>query len=371
MIFEQTLKRELNYTAGAVFLVFLTIMLTTLVIRVLGQAAGGKTNPSDVLVLIGLATLGYLAILLMITLFVSILIVLMRWYKDSEMVVWFASGLSLRDFIKPILSFCLPFFILITFLSFVGWPWANAQTSLLKDRFEQRDDISMIAPGQFRESAGAGRVFFIESINKAATMVENVFVSSTQNGKLGVAVAKQGAVENQANGDKFIILEKGRRYEGEPNKPDFKILEFERYGVKILSKTVNDNGYVIPKNRTTPQLLANPEPLALGELVWRIGLPLLSLSLVLTAIPLAYLNPRRGRYSVLIYAVLIYLIYNNLLSLSQAWVQSGKVTFALGWWPLHALGLLGAAALFYFRQSNLTRRFWRRTPVASVQQGAK
>lgn len=358
MIFEQTLKRELSYTAGAVFLVFLTIMLTTLVIRVLGLAAGGKANPSDVLVLIGLATLGYLAILLMITLFVSILIVLMRWYKDSEMVVWFASGLSLRDFVRPILRFCFPFFILITLLSFVGWPWANEQTSLLRERFEQRDDVSMIAPGQFRESAGAGRVFFIESINAAATRVQNIFVSSTQHGKLGVAVAKEGSVETQANGDKFIVLHQGRRYEGEPNKPDFKILEFERYGVKILSKNTGDSNVVPTKNMSTFKLLTEPTPAMLGELVWRLGLPLLSVVLVLTAIPLAYLNPRRGRYTVLIFAVLFYLIYNNLLSLSQAWVAQGKLPFMLGWWPLHLFGLLVAGGLFFFRQSQVS--WWRR-----------
>ena len=64
MIFEQALRRELSFTAGAVFLVLLTFMLTTLVIRILGMAANGEANPNDVLLLIGLATLGYLAILL-------------------------------------------------------------------------------------------------------------------------------------------------------------------------------------------------------------------------------------------------------------------------------------------------------------------
>jgi hypothetical protein len=92
MIFQQALRRELAYTAGAVFLVMLTFMLTSLVIRILGMAANGKASPNDVLMLIGLATIGYLSILLSATLFISTLIVLTRWYKDSEMVVWFSAG---------------------------------------------------------------------------------------------------------------------------------------------------------------------------------------------------------------------------------------------------------------------------------------
>ena len=49
MIFEQALRRELSMTTGAVFLVLVTIMITTLVIRILGFAANGVVNPEDAL----------------------------------------------------------------------------------------------------------------------------------------------------------------------------------------------------------------------------------------------------------------------------------------------------------------------------------
>jgi lipopolysaccharide export system permease protein len=64
MIFDQALRRELSLTTGGVFLVLVTIMITTLVIRILGFAANGVVNPEDALVLIALATIGYLAVLL-------------------------------------------------------------------------------------------------------------------------------------------------------------------------------------------------------------------------------------------------------------------------------------------------------------------
>src|SRR5579862_9378624 len=102
MIFERSLQRELAYTAGAVFMVLLTIMLTTMMIRIVGFAAQGQIDPKDVVVLIGLT------VMLIVTLFVSILFVLTRWYRDSEMVVWLASGVSQIQLIKPIAAFSTP-----------------------------------------------------------------------------------------------------------------------------------------------------------------------------------------------------------------------------------------------------------------------
>src|SRR5580698_4380825 len=119
MIFERSLQRELAYTAGAVFLVLLTIMLSTMLIRIVGFAASGEIDPRDVLVLIGLTVVGYLAVMLIVTMFVSILFVLTRWYRDSEMVVWFASGVSHTRLIRPIAKFSAPLILLIMFFAFV------------------------------------------------------------------------------------------------------------------------------------------------------------------------------------------------------------------------------------------------------------
>ena len=349
MIFEKALRRELSYTAGAVFLVLLTFMLTSLVIRVLGMAANGTASPNDVLMLIGLATLGYLAILLCATLFISTLIVLTRWYKDSEMVVWFAAGVSLRDFVKPVLKFALPFIVLVALLGAFGWPWANQQSALFRDRFQQRDIISMVAAGRFIEPSRANYVLFIEGIDSSMKNVTNVFVANAARDKLGVAFAQQGHFETTANGDRFVVLEKGRRYEGEPGKINYRIVEFERYGVKMQEKPQEIDTSLPAKSRPTLDLLRNPNTENLAELIWRIGLPLLAFNFVLIAIPLAYVNPRLGRYTPLIFAVLVYLTYSNLLNIAQGWVRSGNVSFWLAWWPIHVLALLCALALFRFR----------------------
>ncbi|NTX27843.1 LPS export ABC transporter permease LptF [Burkholderia pyrrocinia] len=349
MIFERSLQRELAYTAGAVFMVLLTIMLTTMMIRIVGYAASGEIDPRDVLVLIGLTVIGYLAVMLVVTLFVSILFVLTRWYRDSEMVVWLASGVSLTRLIKPIGVFATPIVLLIAFFAFVGWPWSNQQSKMIRARFQQRDEISLLAPGQFRESATNHRVFFIEKMTPDQSKVQNVFVTSTENGKVNVVVSQTGHTETR-DGSRFVVLEDGRRYDGTPGQPNFKIMEFERYGVKITSNPVVN----VPTTNSTPtlDLLRNPTRDNLAEFAWRAGLPLIALNLMVLGIPLAYQNPRRSRTINLVMAVLIYLTYSNLLNVVQAQIEQGKMSFGVGLVGLHALVAVIVAVIFWLRVRN-------------------
>lgn len=353
MIFSHALRRELGYTTSAVFLVMLTIMLTTLIVRTLDQAASGRVDKTDVLILIGLGTLGYLAILLAVSTFVAILIVLTRWYRDAEMVIWFSSGLGLLHFIRPVFYFVLPIVLVITLLALIVWPWSNQQVDILKQRFGKRDDISFVTAGQFYESAYANRIFFVEGLSPESDYIKNIFITDSREGKVGIAVAQKGYLKTTASGDRYITLDYGRRYEGVPGHLDFKIVEFEHYTAKLPVQTRHTLlNASLPKMLDTPELIAHPTAENLAELLWRIGLPLLALVLAMLAIPLAYVNPRRGRYHTLAAALLIYLIYSSLLNLSQAWVTQSKLSFAAGWWPVHLGFFILCIFLLWLRHTN-------------------
>lgn len=354
MIFKRALRQELNFTIGVVFMVLVTLVLTNLMIRVLGNAAGGTVNPKDAIVLIGLGMINYLPILLTASIFVAVLMVLTRWYKDSEMVIWQTAGLSLFTILKPIISYTIPLSIVIATLSVFVSPWANEQSATIKQRFQQRDDISMLAPGQFRESSGNNRVFFIESMNTETNTFNNIFVTDFGKDRQLVAVSKEGYIENKPTSEKFLTLEAGRRYEGTPGSTDFRITEFNRYTVKIDTKDIDP---IINSPKLLPiwDLINDPNKIHLGELLWRFGLPLMALVFVIIAIPLSYIDPRRGRYTALIMAVLIYFTYSNLLKLMQAWVGSGKIDFVIGSWILHVVGaLIGLGFIFYRQNRSIT-----------------
>ncbi len=375
MIFKRALRQELNFTTGVVFMVLVTLVLTNLMIRVLGNAASGSANPKDALVLIGLGMINYLPILLTASVFVAILMVLTRWYKDSEMVIWQSAGISLLKILRPILNFTAPIALAIAVLSIFASPWASEKSATIKQRFQQRDDISMLAPGQFRESSGNNRVFFIESMNPETDVIKNVFVTDFGKERQLVAVAKEGFIQNLPTGEKQLILETGRRYEGTPGNTDFRITEFDKYTVKLEDKVVDP---IINGPRTMPAwvLIQDLNKAHLGEILWRIGLPLMAFVFAIIAIPLSYMDPRRGRYTALIMAVLLYFTYSNLLKLMQAWVSTGKLSFSIGWWLLHVVIALIGLTLIIYRQNRSITLFgrykkWTLSKSSPKQNGVK
>ncbi len=349
MIFQRALKRELFSTAGGVFLTLFTITITMMLIRILGQAAKGRVASEDVIALIGFTALNYMPIILILTGFVSVLLVVTRSYQDSEMVVWFASGQSLTKWLRPVLEFALPIVVLVALLGFIATPWAYRQSSEFRERFEKREDIARISPGKFQESASAQRVFFVEKMSDDLSTVGNVFINSIKNGEVSTVVSQNGTIETNEQGEKFVVLEDGVRYDETFDQSDFRIMEFEKYIAYIAPKgdvSVSDNS---TRAMTTLELLQDTNSKKKGELVWRIGLPFMSVLLMLLAIPLGFVNPRAGRSFNLIIAVLLYMTYSNLSSFIQAYVGQNKLAFGLGWWPLHLVVALVVVMLFALR----------------------
>ena len=354
MIFQRALRRELLSTAGAVFTTLFTITITVMLIKILGQAAGGKIASSDVIALIGFQALNYLPIILILTGYISVLLVVTRSYQDSEMVVWFASGLSLTRWIAPVLWFGLPIVVLTAILSFVATPWANTQSAEYRERFEKREDLSKVAPGKFQESASANRIFFVEGLSGDSNKVKNVFINTQTAGKNSIVIAKEGMVEQDDKGDKFLILSQGRRYDSTLNdatnvQTDFRIMEFERYGTLVASQSQALSGDKSSRALPTSELLKTPNNFNMGELLWRMSLPLMALCLMLLAIPLSFVNPRVGRSASLIIALLLFVTYSNMVSFFQATVVQGRMSFLMAWWPVHLVVLGIILFLFSWR----------------------
>lgn len=349
MIFQRALRRDLLSTAGAVFTTLFTITVTVMLIRILGQAAGGKIASADVVAMLGFAALNYLPILLNLTGFVSVLLVVTRSYQDSEMVVWFASGLSLSRWIMPVLMFALPIIVMTALLSFFLTPWSNQQSAVYKERYANREDIAKVSPGKFQESSSSDRVFFVEGVSGDTTKVKNIFVSTVRNGKTSVVVAQEGTVEIDPAGDKFLVMHQGRRYDGIPTQPDFKLMEFDRYGVLVAAQSKAIVGDTSARALSTLDLLKDRNNFNDAELLWRFSLPLMGILLMLLAIPLGFVNPRGGRSANLLIALFLFVFYSNMLSFAQSTVVQNRSTLMLAWWPVHLVALIIITVFFLWR----------------------
>jgi lipopolysaccharide export system permease protein len=352
VIFLRSTLREFATAGTAVFIVLLTITFISQLIRLLGVAARGKVPADAIVTLLGFSAIGSLSVLLSATLFLSVLLTLTRAYRDSEMVVWQSSGLSLLHWFKPVAVFALPIVLCVAVLSLYVTPWVIGKADQYRHQLETRDDVAAITPGMFKEAKSGDRVFFVEKFSADLMQVANIFVHSSQSQRQGVMVASRGYVETTPAGDRYLVMLDGRRYEGTPGEADYRVVSFRKYSLRI-EQSENRNYLPSQKSRDITGLLAEPSPTHIAELAFRIGMPISSTILAFLAIPMSAVNPRTGRFANLILAVLVFMIYSNLVSMSQAWIAQGKLDPRVGTWAVHAAMLIALVVLLAWRLGKL------------------
>lgn len=308
----------------------------------------GDLEVGAVLPMLAFGVLRFLPVLLSLGLFIGVFMSLSRIWRDSEAVIWMGGGVGPWDWARPVLLFSLPMVALIALVSFIGLPWAAKQQSDYQRMLESRDEAAALNPGMFTEFGQGRRVHFVESVSADGQQVRNIFVQSQMHGRVGVMVASRGHVQTLDKGERFLVLEQGRRYEGNPGEADFRMGSFESYAVRLQPQATAETAEG-PRMLTMSQLWAQPTPTNMGELVWRLGYPLIALMLVLLAVPLSYVNPRAGRSLNVAFAILIYLAYNNFVGLSEGWVTRSRLHAGEALLLTHGSMLLVLAAFYWQR----------------------
>ena len=366
MLFDSTVRNELSRGFGATLVVILTIMLTNALMRTVGQAASGAVAPQDVVLLLGYLALGQLPTMLALSLFIAVVLALGRMYRESEMVIWFASGVGLQRFIRPVLRSSWPVLLLSGLLILLAWPWVNRSSQELRERYQQRSDLARVTPGVFQRSNDGRRVFFVERESVDGVNANNVFILSNQDRAESVTSAKSGRL--QTDGDaRFLVLQRGQSNVVHLATGERTLSSFETYRVLASENAVRSAQNLPPKLTGTLALLQQPTARNQGELTWRLGLLLGTGNLLLLGIGLAATNPRRASNWNLLFALLTFVVYFNLINLSQAWVANGRLSMGAALLGLHAGVFALAWLLLWWRDHAAVRgaargaaRAWRK-----------
>ena len=369
MLFDSALRKDLSRTFGAAVTVLLTIVVTILLIKTLGLASRGRVNPSEVLLVLGLTVLGQMTTILALSLFITVVATFSRMHADSEMAIWHASGRGLGHFLLPVLRFAWPVIVVIFGLALVVWPWSNRQVQDLQQRFQQRNDIERVAPGQFQESASGSRVFFIDKHNPGDPMGLNVFVYSQNEPFRGVTTARQGRVEIRDE-DKVLVLENGQQVLQDLRTGELRVIGFSDYELVIDQQPSLVQSGHSTRRLPTLDLMRLAERTHLGELSWRLGLGLAALNLLLLGLAMTAFNPRVGRSYHLGMALFAFVTYYNLINVGQSWIEIGKVGFGSYLAGLHGgCAMLAGLWLVARHQRWHWRRLWPGT--AALPSGAR
>ncbi|KLT72408.1 permease [Neisseria arctica] len=358
MIYQRNFIKELSFTAVGIFVVLLAVLVSTQAINLLGRAADGRVAIDAVVALVGFWVVGMTPLLLVLTAYISTLTVLTRYWRDSEMSVWLSCGLSLKQWINPVLRFAVPFAILLTLMQLFIIPWAELRSREYAELLKQKQELSMIEAGEFRALGKSnGRVYFVETFDTDSGVMKNLFLRETDSkGRDNIVFAKEGSFALNDN-KRTLELTQGIRYSGTPGQADYNQVSFEKLSLIIsTSPKIIDP---VSNRRTIPtlQLIGSNNPEHQAELMWRLSLPISILILSILAIPLSYFNPRTGHTYNILFAIGFYLIYQNGLTFLRNAVEDGKLNFWIGLLPLHILMLAAALALLHVR-SMPAQPFW-------------
>jgi lipopolysaccharide export system permease protein len=320
--------------------VLLVILLGNQVASVLERAAVNQYPQGVVLELIGLGALQNLGLLVPFGLLLGVMFAFGRLYHDSEMAAALACGVRPARIYLPVALLTVFVTAGLAWLTLGLAPEATARALSLRNAALRAGQFAPIAPGKFRSFGGGGAVVYAQNVNKDGTL-GNVFVERNQGPLVEVALARRALHTVTPDGmTHTIILYDGERYEGQPGSPEFRIVHFAEHTIPVQVPVVTD---VVKNLEAQPSrsLWESQDLNKRAELHWRVAMPVSCIVLTLLAAPLSRLRPRQGRYARVWIAVVIYFLYQNLISVGKVWIAHGKISQIVGlWWTHAAVALL-------------------------------
>ena len=328
-------SRELALTFVAVSVVLLVVIISKSFVSLLAKVMDGKL-PADVVVsILSLGILKSAILLVPFALLITVMLALGRLYRDSEIYAIKASGIGSFGLVKYASLLILPLLAILFYLAMFSAPWASQQIEKIKLTARGQTDIYGLTPGQFVEFKQGYWVVFIEGVDKDSGTVKNVFIYDRREGDIAIETAQTARQDNVSElGGESLILNQGQRYEGIPGEGNFTILSFNQHAIRIPEFDTN-------MDRSDPEFMPTSDLINSGRLVdhaelqWRLSIPIAAVLLVLLAFPLSVTNPRQGRFAKLGLAIVIYLVYSNLLILAESWVANGKLPALPGLFVIH------------------------------------
>jgi lipopolysaccharide export system permease protein len=331
----------------AIMLVLLVIMISVMFVRYLSVAAGGAMTFDMVLSLIGVVLPSYIGVLIPISYFLSIVVVYGRMFADSELLVMMACGMSWWQLTKITIKPALFLFAVVSLLSLYVIPeMTYHQDSLIAISSQKNaSNINLVETGRFISLQGGNEIVYIGQTDPKTSLSQNLFIyRSMPSGSVQIILAPYGYMQTDPNTqNQYLVLKQGREYSATLGQLNYQMVTFDSYTAQIQQPNYNFVRTDLSAF-TTWQLFFLHTPAANAELEWRFTLPLTVLIVSLLGVSICYVRPRAGRYSKLLYAIALFIIYFNLLSITRSLVASGKIPGWYGLWSVHLLFFLLASA---------------------------
>lgn len=372
MIIFRYLAKEVYTTVIGVMLVLLLVFMSNQFIRYLADAAAGKLAGSLLIQLMVLQIPHLLGILLPLAFYLAVLLVYGRLYADSELLVLEASGFSQPKLLAKTLLLGVGIAIPVLILNLWLEPAIAKQRDILLAQAGTKVLMQTIMPGRFQVMNNGKRIYYVESISRDRTLMRNIFIADnkpfqfsgpqTKEGWWIVTAASAYPEVDKETGDSFIVLKNGHRYLGKADTKEYQLANFGTYRLRLQEHKPTEVSDEDAKKTSELWRMRKQDPISAAEFHWRIAKSIAVIVLAVLAVPLSRVNPRQGRYARLLPAILIFVLYFNMLLINQDWLAKQVLSWRIGMWPTHTIATLAGLVLFA-KFSGLARMMfqWRKT----------
>ena len=356
MIINRYLIKEILQGFFAVMSILLLVFVGRHFARYLADAAEGRFSGELVFTLLVPYLLKSAILLLPFCLFIAVLLSFGRLYRDNEMTIMAACGVGIGQVIKTVLLFSVFFGLIVAAFSLYISPWAVEWGIQIREQSDAKSELTGLLAGRFKQFGSDKRVYYVERLSEDKKSMSNVFIHNKLQGNFDIFSAREGYQHiDESTGDRFLVLKNGYRYEGAPGKDGFKLSRYEKSAIRIEESAVK------PRSRhqdakSTSVLIGSSNSFERAELQWRLSMPVSAVLLAVLAVFLGKTNPRQGKYSKIVVGILVYVVYNNLMGVSQSWIQRNEALAPLGMWWVHGLMILFIFG-FYINQYGFKSLF--------------
>ncbi|MGB5734338.1 MAG: LPS export ABC transporter permease LptF [Thiohalocapsa sp.] len=361
---------EIAKIFSAIMLTLLLVMTSMLFLRTLEQVDVGSLGSDSVMRFLGLQILRDVASLLPPAFFISALVTLGRMARDSELIAFNAGGVGPLRLYRSLVLFALPLALVTGWFALVLQPYASMEIQRIEDmKDDEATQAAGLQAGRFYQQDGGQITIYATELGDDKRF-RNVFVQDRRGNTDRIVLGETAYYrEQKGSGERSIVLQQGRRFDGRPGQLNYSIADFSRYTYFI--ETDANAGMERRRRSAVPsvELMASDRLADRAELGHRISAPLAILALALLAIPLTTLSPRQRGGGRLLLAFLAYFAFFNLQRVAENWMELGVTPAWLGMlWYQAVIVLMVYAALvpnsFWFRRLIRPRS---RLPPAPAQ----